>query len=152
IRCVIPVDGRYRLRTVVSTYLQGPISGDCDFHVLKNGTQLFGEFLPGSSGTSYSNVLQLVTGDIIDFVVGRGVDNSSYASGLTIDATLTSDSSIPEPPPGLTLDLAKDYSTNQNPGTVWSYGWKTSLDGAFTLLPYPLIQDYGSAGLDHRWL
>src|SRR5947207_13182528 len=102
IRCVIPVDGRYRLSTVVSTYLQGPISGDCDFHVLKNGTQLFGEFLPGSSGTSYSNVLQLVTGDIIDFVVGRGVDNSSYASGLTIDARLASDSSIPEPPPGLT--------------------------------------------------
>lgn len=151
IRCVIPSDGRYRLETAVRTYIEGSLSGDCDFHVLRNGTEIFGEFLPGTSGTAYSNSLQLVAGDIIDFAVGRGADNSSYASGLKIHATLRSDASDPEPP-RLSLDLERDYSTTQNPGAVWSYGWKPSLDGPLTLLPYSLTQNYGPGHVIHRWL
>src|SRR5213075_1173158 len=31
-------------------------------------------------------------------------------------------------------DLSRDFSTASNPNGVWSYGWKSTLDGAFTLL------------------
>src|SRR5436305_3221564 len=34
---------------------------------------------------------------------------------------------------GAVYDLSADFSTNANPGGAWSYGWKSTLDGAFTL-------------------
>lgn len=152
IRCVIPASGSYRLETAVRTYLDGPISGDSDFHVVRNGAEIFGQFLPGNSATSYSNTLNLAAGDIIDFAVGRGADDRSYASGLKIAATLTQESSSPDPEPLTFFNLQDDYSTNENPNGVWSYGWKPALDGALTLLPYSLIQNYGGGELIHRWL
>ena len=80
------------------TYLDGPSAGDADYHVLKNSVELFGEFLPGSTGTGYTNTLALAAGDTIDFLVGRGADNVAFASGLKIEATLTLVSTNAEPP------------------------------------------------------
>ncbi len=90
IRFTVPAgaSGTYNLKTAVHSYLDGPSSGDTDFHVVKNGVELFGQFLPGSSGTGYTNTLTLGDGDTIDFLVGRGLDNHLYASGLKIQATL----------------------------------------------------------------
>jgi len=79
-----PNRGTYLLRSMVQSYLQGPTSHDCDFHILKNGVELFGKFLPPNGGTSYSNTVALAAGDTIDFVVGRGQDNRLFASGLRI--------------------------------------------------------------------
>ena len=47
IRFKVPVGagGNYQLITVTEPYLNGPHSGDTDFHVLHDGAELFGEFL-----------------------------------------------------------------------------------------------------------
>jgi hypothetical protein len=38
-------------------------SRDADFHVLRNGHELFGRFLPPNSGASYSNTITLEAGE-----------------------------------------------------------------------------------------
>lgn len=81
--------GSYLLQTTARTYIMGPSSGDTDLHILKNGVELYGKFLPGSSSTGYTNILSLSSGDIIDFAVGRGLDGSPVASGLNMQASLT---------------------------------------------------------------
>src|SRR5437660_7690025 len=90
IRFTTPSDGAgtYRLSSDVHSYLNGPSSGDTDFHILKNGAELFGKFLPPSSATGYSSDVVLAAGDIIDFIVGRGADDLLYGSGLFINASL----------------------------------------------------------------
>jgi hypothetical protein len=80
--------GAYQLVAAVDSYLHGPTSGDCDFHLLKNGTELFGQFLAPNSGTSYSNTIALADGDTVDFAIGRGQDGRLHGSGLKIQATL----------------------------------------------------------------
>ena len=59
-------------------------SGDTDFHVLKNGVELFGQSLPGTYGTGYTNQMALAAGDTIDFAIGRGADGSLAASKTPI--------------------------------------------------------------------
>ena len=147
IRLTIPAGqgGLYRLESAVRTYLDGPASGDTDFHVARNGVELFGQFMPGDSSSGYTNTITLGDGDILDFLVGRGQDNNSYASGLKIKARLTK---VPTP----SFDVERDYSTNANPAGPWSYGYKGSVDGTFTLLPYSLVQVYGPNHIIHRWL
>jgi hypothetical protein len=99
IRFAIPAgaEGAYRLETAVRSYLDGWLSGDTDFHVLQNGTEIFGEFLAPRSGTGYTNILALMPGDTIDFVAGRGADNRHYASGLKIEASFYAETN-PSPP------------------------------------------------------
>jgi hypothetical protein len=81
--------GSYLLQTTAHTYLNGPTS-DADFHVVVNGIQLFGQFMPSGSGTNYTTTLNLSVGDTIDFVVGRGLDGNGDYSGAIVQATLTS--------------------------------------------------------------
>jgi hypothetical protein len=96
-RLTIPIgaSGIYTLQTSEHTYLSNPaISGDCDFHVLKNGVSLFDQAMAGGSSTSFAATLTLVAGDTIDFAVGRGADGSGDASGIVISANLVL---VPEP-------------------------------------------------------
>lgn len=44
-------------------------------------------------------------------------------------------------------DLSRDFSIAANPNGVWSYGWKTTIDGAFTRLT---VTRTGSAG-EENW-
>src|SRR5216684_316796 len=90
IRFTVPGQGggTYQVGSLVRAYLNGPLSGDCDFHVVRNGTELFVAFLPGNGGTNYANNLTLAAGDTIDFVVGRGTDGNNYGSGLNIKAAI----------------------------------------------------------------
>lgn len=90
IRFTLPAGqaGSYRIVATVDSYLHGPTSGDCDFHLLKNGTELFGQFLPPNAGTSYTNTVALAAGDTLDFAIGRGQDGRLHGSGLKIQATL----------------------------------------------------------------
>src|SRR6185369_15995027 len=72
VRFTVPADGSggYDVRVTVKPYLNSG-SGDTDFHVLKNGVELFGQFMPGDSGpVSFAQVLPLAAGDRIDFVIG----------------------------------------------------------------------------------
>lgn len=90
IRFTVPSDGggSYRLESAVQSHLDGDRSGDTDYHVVVNGGEVFGEFLPPRSATGYTNILTLAPGDIVDFMVGRGADGSAYGSGLKIHAAL----------------------------------------------------------------
>jgi hypothetical protein len=86
--------------TFVQSLFDFDRSRDADFHVLKNGREVFGQFLPPNSGTSYSNLLSLAAGDTIDFAIGRGADGTTYDTGLKIQATLTPlTNSLPPPTP-----------------------------------------------------
>jgi hypothetical protein len=90
IRFTAPSNGTYHIGAVVKSYLNGPSSGDVDFHVLSNNVPLLDQFLAASTGhTSFSNILILAAGDTIDFAVGRGADGIQYGSGLNIQLVIT---------------------------------------------------------------
>ncbi len=91
IRFTVPAEGGglYRLESAVRCYLDGDRSGDTDYHVVVNGSELFGQFLPPRTATGYTNTLSLAAGDTVDFMVGRGADGRVYGSGLKIQATLS---------------------------------------------------------------
>lgn len=99
IRFTAPVGGLYRLRTSVKSYLDTSLSGDTDYHVVRNGQELFGQFLPQNGQGGYTNfALALGLGDTLDLEVGRGFDGNVYGSGLKIEASLALDSSMPIEP------------------------------------------------------
>ncbi len=211
--------GEYRLDTVVRPVFDGSFSGDCDFHILKNGVEVFGAFLPPRGGTNYAASLVLAEGETLDYIIGRGADGLNDGSALKLDAKLVmlrevntapviaaqpqsqsvrvggnvsfavtvfgtppfsyqwqfNDSNI-EGATGASLalsnvqsnqaghyrvlvsnalgsarseeaqltvlapssgyNLSDDFSTNRNPAGVWSYGWKSSLDGYFARFEY----------------
>lgn len=89
-RFTVPSDGAgtYHIETTARAYLSGAASRDTDFHVLHNGTELFGIFLPANGATAYTNDVLLAAGDVIDFATGPGADESSFASGLFVTARL----------------------------------------------------------------
>jgi len=91
IRFTVPTQesGIHLLESAVRCYLDGNRSGDTDYHVVVNGVEVFGEFLPPRSATGYTNTLSLAPGDTVDFMVGRGADGVLYGSGLKIQATLS---------------------------------------------------------------
>ena len=102
IRFTAPSNGNYLVKTAVRSLYEGALSRDADFHVLKNGEELFGKFLAPNSAIGYTNVVVLESGDTVDFAVGRGADGDQYASGLKIDARLTVTAN---PPPPLRLSI-----------------------------------------------
>ena len=80
--------GENRVESAARSNFDGPVSGDSDFHVLKNGQELFARLVAPNSATGYSNTLALATGDTIDFAIGRGADGSPDHSSLKVQATL----------------------------------------------------------------
>jgi len=89
LRFTAPSRGLYEISAAVQSHLDGPPSGDTDFHVVDNGHILFSEFLAPVSGTSFSRQRNLSAGDTIDFVMGRGADGIEYGSALKIQAVIT---------------------------------------------------------------
>ena len=133
VRFTVPVggDGLYSVESDVSRTYDGSTQGDTDYHVVKNGAELYGIFLAPADRGGYSNTLSLVAGDTIDFLVGRGADNNNYASGLKTRIAIRT---VQSPPPPTPTDyiLSRDFSPTNNPSGVWSYGAKPSLDGSFS--------------------
>jgi uncharacterized repeat protein (TIGR02543 family) len=105
IRFTVPpgATGSYRLESFVRSYLDGSISRDADYHVVYNGTELYGIFMAPNSTAGYTNVFSLAAGDTIDFLVGRGADGVQSGSGLKIQATLTLTTNNLPPIPTYTL-------------------------------------------------
>jgi hypothetical protein len=91
IRFTVPsgLGGTYNVATTVRPVWDSSYQKDTDFHVLRNGVELFGRALNGLATAGFSNVVTLATGDTIDFVIGRGADNSYIGSGLKIEARLS---------------------------------------------------------------
>lgn len=96
LRFTAPTRGLYQISTAVQSHLDGPPSGDTDFHVVHNGHSIFNEFLEPVSGTSFSRQRNLSAGDTIDFVMGRGADGLEYGSALKIQAVITPVHNLPE--------------------------------------------------------
>jgi PEP-CTERM motif-containing protein len=92
-RFTTPTSGTYSL---VSTF--GALdTGGTDVHVLENGTSLFDHAIntsPANVSASFSTMLSLTAGDIIDFTVGDG-GNGFFSDSTSINATITS--AVPEP-------------------------------------------------------
>ena len=63
IRFSAPSNGVYRVETAVAPVYPGPPQGDTDFHVLKNGAELFGRFLAPSNTASFAETVALLAGD-----------------------------------------------------------------------------------------
>ena len=98
IRFTVPAGlaGSYRLESTARSILDSSLAGDYDFHVVKNGVELFGVFMPPRTSTGYTNELVLASGDTIDLLAGRGADDREFGSAIRITAKLTS----MEDPPG----------------------------------------------------
>jgi hypothetical protein len=103
LRFTAPSNANYRIETVAASLYSGGLSGDTDFHVVVNGIEIFGQGLPATMGTAYSNVVALSAGDTVDFAIGRGADGDGYGAGLKISAILTPTIETPvvitNPPP-----------------------------------------------------
>ena len=115
IRFTVPVGGggQYAVESAVSRTYDGSTQGDTDYHVVKNGTELFGVFLAPADRGAYSNTLSLVAGDVIDFLVGRGADNNNYASGLKTHIAIRT---VAIPPVPLGLVANGSFELGVDPG------------------------------------
>jgi len=116
IRFTAPSNGNYQVDAAVHTYLDGTISGDTDFHVVKGLNELFGQFIPGNGGTSFSQPVNLAQGESLDFLCGLGADGRQYASGLKIACQITFLNGATNPPPPI-------ESTNGVPAGAGLVGW-----------------------------
>jgi hypothetical protein len=133
LRFTAPAAADYQLETAVKPYLNGPPQGDTDFHVVRNGVELFGTNLAVTATASFNPVLSLNAGDTIDLAIGRGADDSNFGSGLDITARITVASTNSVPAPAGDFILTRDYSATNNPAGPWSYGAKPAFNGPLSL-------------------
>ena len=109
-----------RWRRSVRPFYNGSPQGDADFHVVKNDTELFAQFLNPYQSTAYSNTLALNAGDTIKFLLGRGADGHEYGSIFRIAALIdprtgTNSNSTTNPPVctyAISFNNASHSSTN----------------------------------------
>ncbi len=102
VRYTVPSSGDYRViasgRPVYNSAAAG--QGDTDFHLVRNGVEIFGQNVPAMGLVAFSNVVNLATGDVVEIVLGPGLDGQGgYAgSGLKLDLSLAQISSSPTAP------------------------------------------------------
>jgi len=89
VRFTAPSNGNYQVATAARPVYNGPPQGDTDFHVLRNGTELFGQFLAAGQSAGFTGILALAANDVVDFAIGRGADNNDYGSALKLSAVIT---------------------------------------------------------------
>jgi hypothetical protein len=134
IRLTIPEgsDGAYRIDSSFARLFDGSLQGDTDIHVLVNGREVFGQFLPAdTTGGGYTEIETLAGGETVDFVIGRGQDGNVSGSALKIQATLTLVSSnavapiIRVQPSSLTVTLGQpvNFSVVAVGSQPLSYQW-----------------------------
>lgn len=148
VRFTAPSNANYLVETTADALYSGSLSGDTDYHVVVNDVEVFAQPLPATAGTAWTNIVALAAGDTIDFALGRGADGNDWGAGLKIRAiiTATTNDAItitnpppppPPPPPAAYADFnaGRDFAASVNPAGAWSYGWKGTLEGSFTLDP-----------------
>jgi hypothetical protein len=101
-RFTAPQSGTYALSV---TFTGIDVDGTTtDVHVLENGVSLFAGNINGYGATqTYSTILTLGSGGIVDFAVGFGLNGNYFNDSTGIDATLTS--VVPEPASVVLLGL-----------------------------------------------
>ena len=149
VRFTAPSNSNYRVETRADSLYTGYFSGDTDYHVVVNGVEVFGQPLPATQGTGWTNTISLHAGDTIDLALGRGADGNGWGAGLKMVALITPTTDtgvvITNQPPVITnepptvvhgdFNAARDFLAAVNPSGAWSYGWKGNLDSNFTLHP-----------------
>ena len=115
IRFTAPSNGTYQVTVTARPYLNGPLSGDVDFHVLGNGVSLLSRFLLPTERTGFTNTLMLAAGATLDLAVGRGADGQISGSGLNIEAVITPET------------VAVPFITQQPRSTLAKVGTRVSL-------------------------
>jgi WD40 repeat protein len=80
--------GNYQVSANVRSFWMTPAFGDTGFHILHNGREIYGNYLPGDASIEIVRRLDLAVNDTIDFVVGRGADGLEDGSVLKLWATL----------------------------------------------------------------
>ncbi|MEI7732097.1 MAG: immunoglobulin domain-containing protein, partial [Verrucomicrobiota bacterium] len=95
VRFTVPnnAQGTHLVQVRVDDLYVGALSGDTDFHVVRSGVELVGVNIPASAttftnGFGYTNQTILMAGETLDFLVGRGLDNSYNGSTLKINLTI----------------------------------------------------------------
>jgi len=129
-------DGDYKIQTWVSPLFDGASSADSDFHVVKNGQEVFGQFLAPNTQGGYTNTIHLVSGDTIDLDVGRGADGLQAGTALKIQASLSLVVAVNEPPVAKATirPLANLSSKITNPQIISTNGSNATviLDGSLS--------------------
>ncbi|HZV34029.1 MAG TPA: CARDB domain-containing protein, partial [Verrucomicrobiae bacterium] len=96
------------------------------------GSYAFYQFSQGGvNGTQYPFNISctLTQGETMDFIVScHNGDYSYLGTGLKATVTYTNGGTA------TVYDAVNDFSTNVNPGAVWSYGWSTNIGGPFQLM------------------
>jgi hypothetical protein len=89
-RFTVPIRsaGRYRIEARVVDDLAGASNGDSEFHILKNGMEIYGLLLGPRAIGSYTNETILGEHDYVDFVVGRGLGSGHPGSSRIVSARL----------------------------------------------------------------
>ncbi len=115
VRWTVPENGQYQLD---AAFLAIDTDTTTSVHVLHNGKSLFqGAIRLDGAGprAEYRGSQNLAKGDTLDFVVGWG--NGAYVCDSTgLELRLTGAS-------GNVFDAGKEFSSEQNPGGLWSYGY-----------------------------
>jgi hypothetical protein len=160
IRLTVPEgsSGAYFIDASFARLFDGPLQGDTDIHVLVNGSEVFGQFLPANtSGSAHTDAMTLDGGDTVDFVIGRGQDGKVSGSGLKIQAMLTLVSTNPVAPVILvqptsrtvTVGEAVSFSVVASGSQPLSYQWLfngaalTDATTAMLALASPQFSDAG---------
>lgn len=82
IRFTAPRTATYLVTMIARPYGDAAWQGDTELRILRNGVELFARNLAPGDGATHTNTMALSTGEAIDFAIGRGPDDSNYASTL----------------------------------------------------------------------
>jgi hypothetical protein len=121
VRYTVPSSGDYRViasgRPVYNSAAAG--QGDTDFHLVRNGVEIFGQNVPAMGLVAFSNVVNLATGDVVELVLGPGLDGmGGYAgSGLKLDLALKM---VPPGMPSNDAELVVPTIYKETPGGTHS--------------------------------
>lgn len=55
-------------------------------------------------------------------------------------------------PAAITNEIAKEFSSVTNPGSIWSYGWKSTVGGTFNVSSYRTSSSFENGVVLHGWL
>jgi hypothetical protein len=114
VRWTAPSDGKYSISAQFGSIAE---KATTDVHVLHSGKPIFDSLinLEGQGMQSpFAADVSVKAGDTIDFAVGRG--NGNYGGDSTgVEISVGSAG-------GKTYDAAREFSVEQNPSGVWTYG------------------------------
>ncbi|NJM52198.1 MAG: fibronectin type III domain-containing protein [Blastocatellia bacterium] len=104
--------------------LQGRFEGidiagtSSDGNIIKNGTSIWSNNINGyGAKANFDMVVQVNAGDVIDFAVGYGSNNTYYNDSTGVDINIS-----PKLPPSGIYNAVNDFSTTSNSNGAWWYG------------------------------